>query len=266
MLKFPDIDPTILKIGTLEIRWYGLFYIVGFLIAYIFLRKNYAHKNIKLKKDEYESLLFNLMLGVIIGGRLGYVIFYNLVFYLHHPLQIFVVWQGGMSFHGGALGVILFGYLFSRKYKYNFYQLADPIMPLVSIGLFFGRIGNFINAELYGRITDKPWGMKFPIYDHLGKISDYTKPRHPSQLYEAFMEGILLFLITYFLFRKVKKPGVVFWSWIGLYGLFRFLIEFVREPDAHLGYLIGFMTMGQILCSIMAAGSIIALIVLLKKK
>ena len=266
MLCYPNINPVIFKIGMFEVRWYGLCYIIGFIVAYIFIRKNYAYKNINLKKDEYESLLFKLMLGVIIGGRLGYVLFYNLQFYLQNPLQIFTVWQGGMSLHGGAIAVIIFGYLFAKKHNMKFYQLADPVMPIVSIGLFLGRLGNFINAELYGRITDKPWGMKFPIYNHLGVLSDYTKPRHPSQLYEAFLEGIILFFITYILFRKVKRSGIVFWSWIGLYGLFRFLVEFVREPDAQLGHLIGFMTMGQILSAIMIIVSVISIILLFRKK
>ncbi|HPR17504.1 MAG TPA: prolipoprotein diacylglyceryl transferase [Candidatus Cloacimonadota bacterium] len=258
MLHFPNINPTILHIGLLEIRWYGLFYILAFAIGYLFIRRNYAIKNIKLDKEEYESLLFDLMLGVIIGGRIGYVLFYNLSFYLQNPLQIFKVWEGGMSFHGGAIGVIIAGLLFCRKHKHNFYKLADPVMPLVSVGLFFGRIGNFINAELYGRPTNVPWGMIFPNSD--------GKPRHPSQLYEAFAEGILLFLITNFMFRRVKTKGIVFWSWIGLYGLFRFLLEFMREPDVHLGYIWGFMTTGQILCSLMVISSIIAIVLLLNRK
>jgi len=250
MIKFPDINPTIVKIGMFEIRWYGLFYIIGFLIAYIFVKKSFARRNIKLKKDDYENLLFNLMLGVIIGGRLGYIVFYNIEYYITHPLQILAVWQGGMSFHGGAIGLLIFGYLFARKHKYNFYELADPVAPFASLALFLGRIGNFINGELWGRPSDVPWAMIFP--------ADPEKlPRHPSQLYEAFLEGILLFTITYIIFRKNKRPGVVFWSWIGLYGVFRTMVEFVRQPDPQLGHLIGFMTMGQILSTIMIiAGAI----------
>jgi len=185
------------------------------------------------------------MLGVIVGGRIGYVLFYNLSYYLHNPLQIFTVWQGGMSF-------------FCKKHKINFYTLADPVMPLVAIGLFFGRIGNFINAELYGRVTSVPWGMIFPHSD--------GKPRHPSQIYEALLEGLLLFLITNFMFRKIKQPGFVFWAWIGLYGLFRFLVEFVREPDAHLGYVFGFMTTGQVLSSIMMITSLVVIGLLFRQK
>lgn len=257
MIKYPEIDPTIIKLGMFEIRWYGLIYIFGFLIAYIFLKKNFQLKNIKLKKEEYETLMFDMMLGVIIGGRIGYILFYNISYYFSHPLEIFAVWKGGMSFHGGALAVIIFGYLFCKKHNYSFYKLGDAVMPLASIALFLGRIGNFINAELWGRETDVPWAMIFP--------TDTAKlTRHPSQLYEALLEGLVLFIITYILFKKSKQTGLVFWTWIGLYGLFRFFIEFYREPDAQLGHLIGFLTMGQILCSIMFITSIIGIFTLFK--
>jgi len=259
MLPFPEINPTIFKIGLFEIRWYGLFYIIGFAIAFIFVKKNYAYKNIKLKKEEYETLLFNLMLGVIIGARLGYILFYNIQYYISHPLQIFAVWQGGMSFHGGAIGMLIFGYLFSKKHSYNFYELADPVAPFASIALFLGRIGNFMNGELWGRPTNVPWAMIFPA-------DPKQLPRHPSQLYEAFLEGILLFAITFIMFRKIKKPGIIFWSWIGLYGVFRTLVEFVRQPDANLGHLIGFMTMGQILSSAMIVASLIGIILIFRAK
>ena len=259
MLQFPEINPTIIKLGMFEVRWYGLFYIVGFLIAYIFVKKSYAKKNIELKKEDYETLLFNLMLGVIIGGRLGYILFYNFQYYLSHPLQILAVWQGGMSFHGGAIGVLVFGYLFCKKHNYNFYKLADPVAPFASIALFLGRIGNFINGELWGRATNVPWAMVFP--------SDPKQlPRHPSQLYEAFLEGILLFTITYIMFRKIKRKGIVFWTWIGLYGLFRTMVEFVRQPDANLGYVLGFMTMGQILSSLMIVSSLIGIFLIFREK
>jgi len=194
---------------------------------------------------------------VIIGARLGYILFYNIQYYISHPLHIFAVWQGGMSFHGGAIGMLIFGYLFSKKYNYNFYELADPVAPFASIALFLGRIGNFMNGELWGRPTNVPWAMIFP--------SDPKQlPRHPSQLYEAFLEGILLFTITYIMFRKIKKSGIVFWSWIGLYGVFRTLVEFVRQPDANLGHLIGFMTMGQILSFVMIVSSMIGIFFVLR--
>ena len=259
MLQLPEINPTIVKIGMFEIRWYGLFYIIGFAIAYFFVKKSYALKNIIIKKEEYETLLFNLMLGVIIGARLGYILFYNFSYYLGHPLQILAVWQGGMSFHGGAIGVIIFGYFFCKKHNYNFYRLADPVAPFAAVALFLGRIGNFINGELWGRATNVPWAMIFPA-------DPEQLPRHPSQLYEAFLEGVVIFIITYIMFRKVKRPGIVFWTWIGLYGLFRTLVEFVRQPDANLGHLIGFMTMGQILSSVMIILSLIGIGLILRVK
>lgn len=259
MVKFPEINPTIVKLGMFEVRWYGLFYIIGFFIAFIFVKKSYAQKEIKLVKEDYETLLFNLMLGVIIGGRIGYILFYNFQYYISHPLQIFAFWQGGMSFHGGAIGVLIFGYIFSKKHKYSFYELADPVAPFASIALFLGRIGNFINGELWGLPTDVPWAMIFPT-------DPQQLPRHPSQLYEAFLEGILLFTITYIMFRKIKKPGIVFWSWIGLYGVFRTMVEFVRQPDPQLGHVIGFMTMGQILSSMMIISSIIGIYFILRVK
>ncbi|RLC52833.1 MAG: prolipoprotein diacylglyceryl transferase [Candidatus Cloacimonadota bacterium] len=259
MINYPQINPTIVKLGFLEIRWYGLFYIISFVLGYIFLKRFYAFKKIKIDKEQYDNLLFYIMLGVIVGGRLGYVLFYKPLFYLTHPLHIFAVWEGGMSFHGGALGVIIFGLIFCKKYNFNFYQLADPTMPLVAIGLGLGRLGNFINAELYGRVTNVPWAMIFPT-DPEGL------PRHPSQLYESFLEGFVLFLLSYFILRKSKREGTVFWAFIGLYGIFRFFLEFFREPDSFLGYLIGFLTMGQILSSFMIFASIIALVVLHTKK
>jgi len=259
MINYPHINPTLLKIGFLEIRWYGLLYIISFILGYIFLRKFYAYKKIKIDKEQYDNLLFYIMLGVIIGGRLGYVIFYKPLFYLTHPLHIFAVWEGGMSFHGGALGVIIFGLIFCKKYKFNFYRLADPTMPLVAIGLGLGRLGNFINAELYGRPSSVPWAMIFPT-DPMRLL------RHPSQLYEAFLEGLVLFLITFFILKKSRKNGIVFWSFIGFYGVFRFFLEFFREPDSFLGHLVGFLTMGQILSSAMIITALVALLILSKKK
>jgi len=258
MLKYPDINPSIIKFGSLDIRWYGFLYIVGFLVGYIFLRKLLKYREINLKKEEYENLLFTIMLGIIIGGRLGYILFYNLSYYFTHPLDILKVWEGGMSFHGGAIAVIILGYLFCKKHKLSFYQLADPVLPLASIGIGLGRLGNFINAELYGRVTNVPWAMIFP--------TDPQKlPRHPSQLYEIFLEGIVLFVVSFLMLRKISKPGIVFWTWIGLYGLFRFLVEFVREPDTQLGFVLGPLTMGQVLSLLMLITSFIALIFLKRK-
>ena len=183
-MKYPHINPEILRIGHFSIRWYGLLYIVSFIITYLFLKKKYQERDVNLSPEDYENVIFYIMLGVILGGRIGYILFYNLPFYFRNPLEIFAVWHGGMSFHGGALGVMIAGLIFSKKVKIGFYRLADPVMPFVAIGLGLGRIGNFINGELYGRVTSLPWGMIFPNSDGL--------PRHPSQLYEFFLEGLLV--------------------------------------------------------------------------
>ncbi|PID28523.1 MAG: prolipoprotein diacylglyceryl transferase [Candidatus Cloacimonadota bacterium] len=249
MLKFPEIQPHILKLGFLEIRWYGLLYIVSFFIGFFFVKKNFAYRGIKISKKDYEDLLFYIMMGVVLGGRMGYILFYNLGYYFSHPLHVFYVWQGGMSFHGGALGAIIIAYFFCRKKGFRFLQIADPVMPFIAIGLGLGRLGNFINAELWGRVTTLPWGMVFPNSDGL--------PRHPSQLYELFLEGIVLTIISQIMVMKKVKEGLVFWNFLGLYGIFRFIVEFFREPDEHLGFLFLGLTMGQILSSVMIISALI---------
>ncbi len=259
MLEYPNIDPTLVQIGGLEIRWYGLFYIIAFLFAYLFLRKFFRYRNVFLEKEGYDNLLFLLMIAVIVGGRIGYVLFYNPAYYLQNPLKIFALWEGGLSFHGGAIAVVLLGYLFCRKHNYNFYQLADPVTPFAAIGIGLVRLGNFINAELYGRVTDKPWGMIFPT-------DKQQLPRHPSQLYQAFLEGVLLFIITFIALKKSNRPGICFWLFITFYGIFRFIVEFYRQPDEQLGFIIGFLTMGQILSGIMVVVGIVGIIFFLKKK
>lgn len=238
-MLFPNIDPVFLRLGPLEFRWYGLMYILGFVAAYFIIWAGVKRKGVPLSKDDVADLIFTVALGVIVGGRLGYILFYNLPYYLAHPGKLFAVWEGGMSFHGGLTGAILAGLYFIRRHKLRFYQLADIGFVAGPVGLFFGRIGNFINGELYGRPTDVPWGMVFP--------GGGGVPRHPSQLYEAFLEGVLMFAILSVLFRKVNREGVVFWSFIALYGLFRFVVEFFREPDAQIGYLFGALSMGQLL-------------------
>ncbi len=249
MISYPDIDPVLFSIGPLHIRWYGLFYIIAFVIGYIFVKKNLRAKDVKITTEQYDTLIFNALLGVIVGGRLGYVLFYNLPYYFENPLRIFAVWEGGMSFHGGAIAVLALGYAFVKRNRLRFYLLADAVVPYAGIGLGLGRIGNFINGELYGRVTDVPWAMVFPGTD--------GRPRHPSQLYQALLEGFLMFVILQILYYKKLKEGVVFWSYIGLYGVFRFFLEFFREPDPQLGFVIFRFSMGQVLSSVMI---IIALI------
>ena len=234
-----NINPIIADLGPLQIRWYGFLYLLSFVLSYFILRRNFKYRNIKLNKDDYENLLFNLCLGVIIGGRLGYIIFYNLPFYLHNPLKLLAVWEGGMSFHGGAIAVLYIGWRFCRKHGYNFFQMADVTAPIACIGLGLGRLGNFINGELYGKVTDLPWGIIFP--------GGGESPRHPSQLYEMILEGIVLFLITQTLLRKTKREGMVIFVWLICYGIFRTLVEFIRIPDEQIGYILNLVTMGQIL-------------------
>ncbi len=266
MIPFPQINPNIIRFTLfgfpLQIRWYGFFYVISFVIGYIFYRKNLKLRDITLSREHYESLVFVVMLGVVLGGRLGYVLFYNLWYYLHNPLEIITVWAGGMSFHGGALGVIIAGYLFCRKHKFSLYKLADPAMPFVAIGLGLGRLGNFINAELYGKVTKVPWAMVFPDSD--------GQPRHPTQLYEFFLEGIVLFFLSQYLYRKTKNEGLVFWVFIGVYGIFRFLVEFWREPDKidlyRHGLILGFMTMGMILSMVMILAALGGIFFIYRRK
>ena len=239
MIDYPVINPNIFTIGPFSVRWYSMMYIISFIIGFFYLKYLFKKRKVEITKNHYESLFYYIMLGVIIGGRLGYVLFYNLAYYISHPLEIFAVWHGGMSFHGGMVGVIILGYFFCRKHDYSFYKLADPTVAVAPIGLFFGRLGNFINGELYGRVSSVPWAIVFPKTD--------GRPRHPSQLYELLLEGVLLFIILNILLRRKLKEGFVFWSFILLYGVFRFVVEFFRAPDAHLGYIFGFITAGQIL-------------------
>ena len=239
MLTYPHIDPVIFHIGPLAVRWYGLMYLVGFGAAYLLIRHLARLRELPLNKEGVSDLLFYLVLGVILGGRLGYVLFYNLAEYQADPLAIFAVWKGGMSFHGGLLGVVAATVLFCRRRQLPVLLTGDILVTASTIGLGMGRIGNFINGELWGRATDLPWGMVFP--------GAGPRPRHPSQLYEALLEGLLLFLVLYLLNRRRMPAGVPFFSFFIGYGLFRFLVEFVREPDVQLGFLWLGATMGQLL-------------------
>ncbi len=239
MINFPQIDPILFQVGPLAIRWYGLMYLLGFGAAYMLIRHLARLRNLALTKDGVSDLLFYGVLGVVLGGRLGYVIFYNPSQYLSRPLEIFAVWQGGMSFHGGLLGVVVASVIFCWRRKLPVLLTGDILATSATIGLGLGRIGNFINGELWGRVTEQPWGIIFPGGGHL--------PRHPSQLYEAVLEGLVLFILLYLLHRRKVTEGVPFFCFFIGYGLFRFLIEFVRQPDAHLGFLWGGATMGQLL-------------------
>jgi len=238
-MQFPEIKPYIFKIGTLEVRWYGLMYILGFLAAYLIAVSDAKRKKLPLTKDDIADLIFAMAVGLIVGARIGYALFYNVSYYFANPFRVFAVWEGGMSFHGGLIGVVIAALYYSRKKKIGFFQIADLITPAAPIGLGLGRLGNFINGELYGRVTDVAWGVVFPTGGPL--------PRHPSQLYEAILEGPVLFFILWLVRRSKAPTGVVLWVFLALYGLFRPIVEFFREPDQQLGFLFGSFTMGQLL-------------------
>lgn len=253
-----DLNPILVEIGPFRVSWYGLMYIVGFLASYILVRYQMKKKDFGISRIEIENLYFYLIIGLIIGARLGYVIFYDLKMYLSDPIEIFAIWHGGMSFHGGLIGVLLTGIIFSWKNKKSFWKISDLIIVTVPIGLGLGRIGNFINGELYGRVTNVPWGMIFPKGGML--------PRHPSQLYESALEGGLLFLILWSLKDKKLPTGCLLSIFLFLYGCFRFIVEFFREPDAHIGFVLASFTMGQVLSSFMIFGGVGLFIILRKGK
>lgn len=238
MLQFPQIDPIALQLGPVAIHWYGLMYLVGFGSAWLLGRWRVKRGLTRVTLPDFEDMLFLAMLGAVLGGRLGYVLFYQPGYYLQHPLESFFLWQGGMSFHGGLLGVLASLWLFGRRKGYRFFTLSDLIAPLVPLGLAAGRLGNFINGELWGRPTDVPWGMVFPAaQDGLA--------RHPSQLYQFGLEGLTLFVVVWWYASKPRMTGQVSAVFLMGYGVFRFLAEFGREPDAFLGLLLANLSMGQ---------------------
>ena len=250
-----NFDPVAFQIFSLEIRWYSLAYIFGILFGWVYCKKI-------LIKDRYIFNLFDdfityLIIGIILGGRLGYTFFYNFEYYLKNPIEILMVWNGGMSFHGGLVGVVVASKLFSIKHKINQFIFLDLVALSAPIGIFFGRIANFINSELYGRATEVPWSVQFLLIDNI--------KRHPSQLYEAFFEGILLFFILRYFFKKdiLKKPGQISGLFLILYSIFRFILEFFRSPDPQIGYLIFDLTLGQLISLIFL---IIGIFLFLKKK
>jgi len=238
-MKLPVIDPVFLRLGPLEFRWYGLMYIIGFLAAYFIIKSQVKRRGISLSADAVADIVFFIAVGIVLGGRSGYILFYNLSWYLAHPLKVFAVWEGGMSFHGGFLGAIIAAVFVFRKNGLDFVQMADIVALTAPVGLGLGRLGNFINGELYGRVTTHPIGVLFPGGGAL--------PRHPSQLYEAVLEGLLLFAVLWGLSLKKTPRGTVFWAFVAGYGFFRFIVEFFREPDQQLGFLWGGATMGQLL-------------------
>ena len=235
-----NFDPVAFSLFSLEFRWYSLAYIFGILAGWV-LSKRIFIKDDSLK-EKFDDYITVIILGIIIGGRLGYVIFYNLDYYLVNPVEIFKIWNGGMSFHGGLLGVIIMSIWFAKKHNHNSYIYLDIVSLVAPVGIFFGRIANFINSELYGKETALPWGVKFEKIDEIY--------RHPSQLYEAFFEGLLLFFILIYFHKRssAKNPGFISGIFLIFYSTFRFLIEFLRIPDEQLGYVLFNLSMGQILC------------------
>lgn len=247
MLNYPKIDPIAISLGPLQIHWYGLMYLVGFLAAWWLARRR-AHR-LGLSADAVETLIFYCVMGVILGGRLGYALFYGLDKLADNPLWLFKIWEGGMSFHGGFVGVLVAALVFARKQHLHFFQLTDFIAPLVPIGLGAGRIGNFINYELPGRVSDVPWAMVFP---NMGPA-----PRHPSSLYEFALEGVVLFGVLWWFSRHPHQNGTTSGLFLLLYGVFRFSVEFVRLPDSQLGFIaFDWMTMGQFLTLPMIIGGL----------
>ena len=230
---YNNINPTLLKLGPFEIRYYGIIFVLGFIIAYFFINYLSKQRNLKLTKDDILDLLFYLIIGGVVGARLFEIIFYNPAYYFKNPFEMIAIWHGGLSFHGGLIGAIIAAYLYCRKKKIEFYDLADIVVIPLAFGLFLGRIGNFINGELVGRITNLPWCVKF---------RNYQGCRHPSQIYESF-KNLVIFSILLLIKNKKLKKGILFWSFIIMYSTFRFFIEFVKDPG-EIGFILG-LTMGQ---------------------
>lgn len=252
MLVHPDFDPVAFALGPLQVRWYGLMYLLGFVAGWALGRYRAKRPGSGWTAEQVDDLVFYIALGVILGGRIGYILFYSFGSFLHNPLTLFRIWEGGMSFHGGFLGVLLAMALFARKYRRGFWPTVDFIAPLIAPGILFGRLGNFINGELWGRVTDLPWGMVF-------RQTGDGLPRHPSQLYEAALEGVALFAIVWLFSAKPRPTMAVSGVFALAYGIFRFLVEFVRQPDPQLGYLaFGWLTMGQVLSlPLIAVGAVL---------
>jgi len=240
MLHYPTINPVAFSLGPISVHWYGLMYLIAFGLAWLLGQYRAKQCNNSWTSEQVNDLIFYCALGAVIGGRIGYMLFYQFSELIQSPLMLFRVWEGGMSFHGGLLGVVAAAILFAHKFNKTFFMVADFLAPLAPLGLFFGRIGNFINGELWGRVTTMPWGVLFPYAGSL--------PRHATQIYEALGEGILLFLIVWIFSAKPRPPMAVCGVFLAGYGIVRFGIEFFREPDIQLGFIaFDWLTMGQLL-------------------
>lgn len=250
-MQFPNIDPIIISFGPLAISWYSMSYVVGIMLGWYVAAKVAVRYNTNITTQNLDDFVTWIIIGVIIGGRLGYVLIYDPVKYFSNPIDILKTYQGGMSFHGGFLGVVITSLLFCRYYGKRLFDLTDILAIVTPIALFLGRIANFINAELYGRVTTSPWGVVFPYSDGL--------PRHPSQLYEAALEGMVLFiimLIATYKYGLIKKPGKLSGLFLIFYAIFRIIVEYFREPDIQIGYIVNYLTMGQVLSLPMLIGGL----------
>ena len=232
-----NIDPVLLSVGPFEIHYYGLFFVLGFVLAYFIINYLAKRKELPLSKDDIADLILYVIVGVVLGARIFYVFVYNLPFYLSNPSEIIAVWHGGLSFHGALIGAAIAGFYFCKRKKIDFYEIADITVIPLALGLALGRLGNFINGELYGRITDVSWAVRFP---------DAEGFRHPSQIYESF-KNLLIFSTLWTIKDKKLPKGFMFWLFVVMYSALRFIVEFFRAPDEQLGFIIGFLTMGQIL-------------------
>ena len=258
MLPYPNIDPVILQLGPLEFRWYGLVYFLSFLYVYRWISSYTKWLGLR-KKEHAESILMILVIGMLLGARFIYVFFYNFDSYMHGPWwEVFAVWHGGLSFHGAALGVILAAYYIAKSFQISLLRLLDLILVPIPLGLAFGRIANFINGELWGRQSDLPWAMVFP--------NAGPEPRHPSQLYESFLEGFLLFAVLRVVWARKPRLGLITSIFALCYGLARVFVEQFREPDRQLGFIAGSLTMGQLLSFILIGGGVLALYISLTRK
>jgi len=256
MLNYPQIDPVAIALGPLKIRWYGITYLVGFVASWVLLRRRALSGKFSFDAKHVEDIIFYGVLGVILGGRLGSMLFYNFDDLLADPRNLYRIWEGGMSFHGGLLGVLVAMWLFARKHGFGFWQVVDFVAPVVPLGLGAGRIGNFINGELWGKATDVPWAFVVN-----------GQARHATQLYEAFLEGLVMFVVLWTFSARPRPVMAVSGLFAVLYGIFRFAVEFLRLPDAHIGYLaFGWLTMGQLLSlPLLLAGLVLLYLAYAKK-